>query len=214
MSTSGKTYTISLSQSAQIFCPGGKLDCGVVGRGFVSGAETDLNPDNAGEVGDTPPLCTLGSANHFRFSMTTLQLLHQRKHYPKSQRNQLTWFWSFWLFVSFLHHLEDLAVLGVVIFFVFLEIYTVEKMINFFSFQAEVGVWSTYPKTPPAKTSACAESVSAIVSSLYIPTGLLYCLLTMDLMCPSLEPLSCELNSPSKNVSGESGEINRFPLSN
>lgn len=36
-----------------------------------------------------------------------------------------------------------------------------------------------YPNTPPAKTSAWADKVSAMVSSLYIATGVLYCLLTM-----------------------------------
>lgn len=40
------------------------------------------------------------------------------------------------------------------------------------------------PSTPLAKTSACAVSVSAIDSSLYMPTGVLYCLLTMLLTLP------------------------------
>ena len=50
------TYTMSLSQSAQMFCPGGRLDCGVVGCGFVSGAETGLRPVKAGDEGVATPL--------------------------------------------------------------------------------------------------------------------------------------------------------------
>jgi hypothetical protein len=38
---------------------------------------------------------------------------------------------------------------------------------------------SNYPKHPPARTSAWLVNVSAIVSSLYMATGELYCLLTM-----------------------------------
>lgn len=37
----------------------------------------------------------------------------------------------------------------------------------------------THPSTPPASTSVWADRVSAIVSSLYIATGVLYCLLTI-----------------------------------
>lgn len=54
--TYSETYTMSLSQSAQMFCPGGRLDCGVVGRGFVSGAETGLSPARAGDEGVATPL--------------------------------------------------------------------------------------------------------------------------------------------------------------
>lgn len=46
-----------------------------------------------------------------------------------------------------------------------------------------------YPRTPPARTSAWEDRVSAIVSSLYMATGVLYCMLTMLLM-GSL-PLTC-----------------------
>lgn len=60
---SASTYTMSLSHSAQMFCPGGRLDCGVDGCwGFVSGAETGLSPVRAGEDGVTTPLCAVGSA--------------------------------------------------------------------------------------------------------------------------------------------------------
>jgi hypothetical protein len=52
---------MSLSHSAQMFCPGGRLVCGVVGCGFVSGAWTDLNPARAGEDGVTTPLTVFGS---------------------------------------------------------------------------------------------------------------------------------------------------------
>lgn len=38
---------------------------------------------------------------------------------------------------------------------------------------------SIYPKTPPARTSAWLDNVSAIVSSLYMATGVLYCLFPM-----------------------------------
>lgn len=38
---------------------------------------------------------------------------------------------------------------------------------------------ATYPRTPLASTSAWAVSVSAIDSSLYMPTGVLYCLFTI-----------------------------------
>lgn len=53
---------MSLSHSAQMFCPGGRLVCGDVGCGFVSGAWTDLSPARAGEDGVITPLTALGSA--------------------------------------------------------------------------------------------------------------------------------------------------------
>lgn len=55
---------MSLSHSAQTFCPGGRLDCGVDGCDccFVSGAETGLSPARAGEHGVITPLCAVGSA--------------------------------------------------------------------------------------------------------------------------------------------------------
>lgn len=55
---------MSLSHSAQTFCPGGRLDCGVDGWEccFVSGAETGLSPARAGEHGVITPLCAVGSA--------------------------------------------------------------------------------------------------------------------------------------------------------
>lgn len=40
-------------------------------------------------------------------------------------------------------------------------------------------IFNIYPKTPPARTSAWLDNVSAITSSLYMATGVLYCLLVM-----------------------------------
>lgn len=59
---------MSLSHSAQMFCPGGRLDCGVEGCCcccwccLVSGDETGLSPARAGEDGVITPLCAVGSA--------------------------------------------------------------------------------------------------------------------------------------------------------
>jgi len=53
---------MSLSHSAQMFCPGGRLVCVDGVCGFVSGAWTGLNPARAGEDGVITPLTVLGSA--------------------------------------------------------------------------------------------------------------------------------------------------------
>lgn len=48
---------MSLSHSAQIFCPGGRVACGEAGGGsFVSGADTDLKPAIGVTDGVTIPL--------------------------------------------------------------------------------------------------------------------------------------------------------------
>lgn len=74
--TSRWTYTMSLSQSAQMFCPGGRPLCGVVGCGFVSGADTDRSPARAGDDGVITTLWGAGSAV-FGFFCMVLFFIHR-----------------------------------------------------------------------------------------------------------------------------------------
>lgn len=87
---------MSLSHSAQMFCPGGRLVCGVDGCcGFVSGAWTGLSPARAGEDGVITPLTETGSAifanklsyRHATARLTAQPVDHRRK---RDQLDSLT----------------------------------------------------------------------------------------------------------------------------
>lgn len=92
---SAPTYTMSLSHSAQMFCPGGRLDCGVDGCCcLVSGAETGLSPVRAGEDGVITPLCAVGSAISQRSYRTGMhqanwsQLIQSKNHWRERERER------------------------------------------------------------------------------------------------------------------------------